>query len=110
MFHHLIAVALCLTSAAAGQDGSDQFPRGVSSGAFVVRAVHKDGVTVQSDVDFTSRRKTAKFNVAKETQIELADVVLEDGKPTVHTRRIALADLHPDQPINIIFFSDGKEL
>src|SRR5215510_7585159 len=109
MLHHLTTVVLCLTSVA-GQDDSDQFPRGVSSGPFVVRAVHKDGVTVQSDVDFTSRRKTAKLNVAKETQIELADVVLEDGKPTVHTRRIALADLHHDQPINIIFFSDGKEL
>lgn len=111
MFRQIAFVALAVfPAAAAGQHDDEAIPKGVSSAHFTVRSVQANGFYAKGDVNFDFRRRAFYFHVNKDSQIEQADLAVKDGKPTVSMKRIVLKDLRPEQPISVIYHSDGKEL
>lgn len=110
MFHSFFAIIACVIAGAGGSDARDQFPKGIWSSSFVVQEIHNDALTVIKADDFGYLKPKVKFKVTKDSQFELAELGLENGKPTVTAKRITLQDLLPDQLISVILFSDGKEL
>jgi uncharacterized protein YjbI with pentapeptide repeats len=110
MFHSFFTIVSCFMAAAGGSDTREQFPKGVWSSSFVVQEVRQDTLTVTKVDDFNLRGAKLKLKVSGDSQFELVELRLADAKPTMVAKRISLQDLLPDQPISVIFLSDGKEL
>jgi hypothetical protein len=106
MFTSLAAVVLCLQPGAAAQES---VPKGVWAFPCAVVAVRPDALEVIADLDRGPDRKLT-LTVTKDTKLEVVDVRVTDGKVELNTTSITLKDLHQDQPISVVFFSDGKEL
>ncbi len=111
MFRSLAVVALCVLPATAAQDKA-MVPKGVWAVPCVIIAVHPAALEVALDPQkFPSPvERPFKLKVTRETQLEQLDVPGPDGKQVLTTRPIKLTDLQPEQPLSVIFFSDGKDL
>ncbi len=99
----LVAATLCGREQATGQE------RGILSFKATIVKVHDKSLelsVVDRDEDIP-RGKSIRFDVAKDTRLEEVDFKLVDGKLETTRKAIALGDLLPTQPINIIAISAG---
>src|SRR5262249_49898959 len=99
----LIAATLFGCAQATGQE------RGILPFKATIVKVHDKGLelSLENPNDDIPRGKSIRFDVAKETRFEEVDFKLVDGNLVTTRKAIALGDLLPTQPINIIAIIAG---
>jgi hypothetical protein len=73
--------------------------------AYII-AIQKD--TLEIDL-VGAQDNNSKVRLTDQTKLEQVDVKVVDGKPILSTKAIKLTDLHSEQPISVVVYSDGKE-
>jgi hypothetical protein len=111
MLNTIALVVLALAPGWARQDSELVVPKGIWTVPGFVAAVHEDTLEFKGEPGvIDDRGKHIRLKVTKDTRIEQADVEMIEGKPALKIKSITLKDLHPDQPIGVTIYSDGKEL
>ena len=112
MFKSVVMVVLGVLPWVNPQGAGEVFPKGVWAFPTSVIVVHADevGLLLEGDTLPATKESRIKLKVTKDTQLEQLDIQVADGKPAWTIKRLKLADLHQDQPLSVIFYSDGKDM
>jgi hypothetical protein len=110
MFNTIALLVLTLFPNAARQPDERIVPKGLWTVQGFVVAVGQDALEFKADEHVVSGGKGLFLKWTKETQLEQADLELVEGKPVLKVKAVTPKDLHPDQPIGVTFYADGKDL